>query len=218
MFTLMLALNLSLTATPTHSNNATVNPFVTGPVLQILLFSPALIWMPSYATSSWTVQEQHEFLIRNQEPRRWPLSIWHRAELPQILRSTVGCVLNRPKWPFSGFSRPQSLYATLSTAILSLVFKIQCRRLIFRSPAGSLYNHVASIVIRRRPSFVCMAHFVTAGAIDPKLCIYVPLRNSQTKFRCSLILGLATRGPKPKTQKVLYLWKARVHTTWTNNI
>jgi hypothetical protein len=38
-------------------------------------------------------------------------------------------------------------------------------------------------------------------AIDPKLCTYVPLgkSNSQTKFRSSLILSLATRGPKPKT-------------------
>jgi hypothetical protein len=38
-------------------------------------------------------------------------------------------------------------------------------------------------------------------AIDPKLCTYVLLgkSNSQTKFRSSLILGLATRGPKPKT-------------------
>jgi hypothetical protein len=38
-------------------------------------------------------------------------------------------------------------------------------------------------------------------AIDPKLCTYVPLgkNNLQTKFHSSLILGLATRGPKPKT-------------------
>jgi hypothetical protein len=38
-------------------------------------------------------------------------------------------------------------------------------------------------------------------AINPKLCTYVPLgkSNSQTKFRSSLILGLATTGPKPKT-------------------
>jgi hypothetical protein len=42
-----------------------------------------------------------------------------------------------------------------------------------------------------------MARFVTTGAIDLKLCTYVPLgkSNSQTKFRSSLILGLATRGP-----------------------
>jgi hypothetical protein len=42
-------------------------------------------------------------------------------------------------------------------------------------------------------SSVIMARFVTAGAIDPKLCTYVPLgkSNSHTKFRFSLILGLA---------------------------
>jgi hypothetical protein len=37
-------------------------------------------------------------------------------------------------------------------------------------------------------------------AVDMQLCTYVPLgSNSQTKFQSSLILGLATRGPKPKT-------------------
>jgi hypothetical protein len=38
------------------------------------------------------------------------------------------------------------------------------------------------------------ARFVTTGAIDPKLCTYVPLgkSNSQTKFRSSRILVLAT--------------------------
>jgi hypothetical protein len=55
-----------------------------------------------------------------------------------------------------------------------------------------LINHVASIG---------RARFVAAGAIDPKLCRYVPLgkSNSQAKFRSSLILRLATRGAKPKT-------------------
>jgi hypothetical protein len=55
------------------------------------------------------------------------------------------------------------------------------------------------------PSSVSRAHFVTAGAIDLKLCTYVPLGEItvQTKFWSDLILGLATRGPKPKTQKVL---------------
>jgi hypothetical protein len=45
-----------------------------------------------------------------------------------------------------------------------------------------------------------VARFVTIKAIALKLCIHVPLgkSNSQTKFRSSLILGLATRGPKPK--------------------
>jgi hypothetical protein len=49
------------------------------------------------------------------------------------------------------------------------------------------------------------ARFVTAGAIDLKLCAYVPVGeiSVQTKFRSDLILGLATRGPKPKTQQVL---------------
>jgi hypothetical protein len=38
-----------------------------------------------------------------------------------------------------------------------------------------------------------------------KLCTYVPLGHMtyQTKFRSDLILGLATTGPKLKTQKVL---------------
>jgi hypothetical protein len=50
-----------------------------------------------------------------------------------------------------------------------------------------------------------MARFETAGTIDLKLCTYVPIgkSNSQAKFQSSLILDLATRGPKPKTQKVL---------------
>jgi hypothetical protein len=49
-----------------------------------------------------------------------------------------------------------------------------------------------------RPSSVSMARFVTAGAIDLKLCTYVPLgkRNSQDKFQPSQILCLASRGPK----------------------
>jgi hypothetical protein len=46
-----------------------------------------------------------------------------------------------------------------------------------------------------------MASFVTTGAIDLELCTYVPLgkNNSQAKFQSSLILSLATRRPKPKT-------------------
>jgi hypothetical protein len=49
------------------------------------------------------------------------------------------------------------------------------------------------------------ARFVAAGATDLKLCSYVPLCHltSHTKFRSDLILGLATKGPKLKTQKVL---------------
>jgi hypothetical protein len=54
-------------------------------------------------------------------------------------------------------------------------------------------------------SSVSRARFLTAGAIDLKLCTYVTLgeMSVQTKFRSDLILSLATRGPKPKTQKVL---------------
>jgi hypothetical protein len=56
----------------------------------------------------------------------------------------------------------------------------------------SSYNHVLS------SSSVSM----TAGAIDLN---FVPLGEMgvQTKFRSNLILGLATREPKPKKQKVL---------------
>jgi hypothetical protein len=60
----------------------------------------------------------------------------------------------------------------------------------FGSPAGSLCNHASS---------VSRARFVTTGAIDPKLCTYVPLgkRNSQAKFQ--------SRQPSWKTNKVLLL-------------
>jgi hypothetical protein len=43
-----------------------------------------------------------------------------------------------------------------------------------------------------------VARFVTIKAIALKL-MYHKVRVSQTKFQSSLILGLATRGPKPKT-------------------
>jgi hypothetical protein len=48
-------------------------------------------------------------------------------------------------------------------------------------------------------SFVSTARFITAGPIDLKLFRYVPLgeMSVQTKFWSDLILGLATRGPKP---------------------
>jgi hypothetical protein len=51
---------------------------------------------------------------------------------------------------------------------------------------GSQWNHVASIC-----ASASVIRFVATGAIDPKLCTYVPLgkSNSQTKFRPSLILG-----------------------------
>jgi hypothetical protein len=64
------------------------------------------------------------------------------------------------------------------------------------SCGGSLCDQVAS---------VSRARFVTAGAIDLKLCTYVPLGKSNSHTKSSLILGLVTRGPKPKTQKVLGL-------------
>jgi hypothetical protein len=67
---------------------------------------------------------------------------------------------------------------------------------VFSSPEMSFYDHVLS---------VNMARFVNAGSIDLKLCTYVPLGHmtQQTKIRSDLILSLATRGPKPKTHKVL---------------
>jgi hypothetical protein len=51
-------------------------------------------------------------------------------------------------------------------------------------------------------------HFVTAGAIDLKLCTYVPLGHltSQTKFRSYLNLGLATRGQNRKQRKCYNSW------------
>jgi hypothetical protein len=95
--------------------------------------------------------------------------------------------------------------------------------MLFSSRVSS-YNHVLSVfvVVRRLgPSSFSRARFVTAGSIELKRCIYIPLGEMslqtkfrsdlilglslQTKFRSDLILGLATRGPKPKTQKVLRL-------------
>jgi hypothetical protein len=67
---------------------------------------------------------------------------------------------------------------------------------------GSPGEPMRSCGIRRLlSSYVSMARFVTAGAIDTKLCTCVSLgkNNSQIKFQSSLILGLATRGPKLKT-------------------
>jgi hypothetical protein len=67
-------------------------------------------------------------------------------------------------------------------------------RTLFGSPAYA-------ITWRPSSSSVSTARFVTAGPTHPKLCTYVPLGKSNSQS--SLILGLATRGPKPKTQKVL---------------
>jgi hypothetical protein len=44
-----------------------------------------------------------------------------------------------------------------------------------------------------------VARFVTIKAIALNLCVHVPLGKSNSLT--SLILGLATRGPKPKTIK-----------------
>jgi hypothetical protein len=70
---------------------------------------------------------------------------------------------------------------------------------------GSLCNRGAS------SSSVSRARFVTAGAIDPKLCTYVPLgrSNSQTKFRSSLILGFRSPGDQNRKHKKCY-------DSWTN--
>jgi hypothetical protein len=53
-------------------------------------------------------------------------------------------------------------------------------------------------------SSVHTVSFVTARAIDLKLCTYVPLGHMtyQTKFQSDIVFGLATREPKLKTQKV----------------
>jgi hypothetical protein len=74
----------------------------------------------------------------------------------------------------------------------------------FCSPQVSFYNHVSPLLSSWSVNTVC---FVTARAIDLKLCTYIPLGHMtyQTKFQSDLILGLATRGPKLKTQKVLRL-------------
>jgi hypothetical protein len=65
----------------------------------------------------------------------------------------------------------------------------------------------AYTIMRRPSSSVIRARFVTTGANDQKVCTYVPLgkNNWQTNFRSSLILSLATREPKPKSQKVVTL-------------
>jgi hypothetical protein len=60
-----------------------------------------------------------------------------------------------------------------------------------------------SRVVRRHLLHVHVAWhiFVTTGAIDLKLCTYVPVgqMTSQNKFRFDPSLGLVTRVPKPKT-------------------
>jgi hypothetical protein len=63
----------------------------------------------------------------------------------------------------------------------------------------SFYDHVSSVIV-----VVVLERFVTARAIDLKLCTYyVPPGHItyQTKFQSDLILNLATKGPKLKTQK-----------------
>jgi hypothetical protein len=71
------------------------------------------------------------------------------------------------------------------------------------------------MTITRRPSLwsVSRARFVTAGAIDPKLCTYVPLgkSNSQTKFRSSLILANLVWPPGGQNRK-----HKKCYNYWTN--
>jgi hypothetical protein len=67
----------------------------------------------------------------------------------------------------------------------------------FGSPGEPVQSH---IVHYPSSSSVRTACFVAAGTIDPKHCTYVPLGKSTLQTK---ILGLATRGPKPKIQKVL---------------
>ena len=56
----------------------------------------------------------------------------------------------------------------------------------------------------RRASSVSRACFATAEGLDLKLGTYDPFQENsyQTKFRSELILGLATRGPNAKSEKV----------------
>jgi hypothetical protein len=53
----------------------------------------------------------------------------------------------------------------------------------------------------------CTACFVSSGAIDLKLCTYVPLiqLTSQTKFWPDLILGLITRRERNKSDWQMFL-------------
>jgi hypothetical protein len=96
---------------------------------------------------------------------------------------------------------------SLSRVSSVIMERVSLKRSLYRmfSWRVSSYNRVLSVVVVRRPSYVCRARFVTTGAIDLKLCAYVSLGEMtlQTKFRSDLILGLATRGPKSKMQKVL---------------
>jgi hypothetical protein len=58
---------------------------------------------------------------------------------------------------------------------VACIFQIELNKIrirtVFGSPAGSLCNHAVS---------VSRARFVTAGAIDPKLCTYLPLGKSNS--------------------------------------
>jgi hypothetical protein len=67
---------------------------------------------------------------------------------------------------------------------------------------GSPDEPVRSRGVRRRP---LAGHVLLPLELLTQNFEHVPLgkSNSQTKFRSSLILDLATRGPNPETQKVL---------------
>jgi hypothetical protein len=69
---------------------------------------------------------------------------------------------------------------------------------------GEFLAHLRwSYAIMWHPASISRARFVTTWAIDQKRWTYVPLgkSNSQTKFRSSLVLGLATRGQNQKHKK-----------------
>jgi hypothetical protein len=74
---------------------------------------------------------------------------------------------------------------------------------------------VGAYAITWHPSSVSRACFITAGAIDPKLCTFVPLgkSNSQTKFWSSLILGLA----KTENTKSAMTPKLMAGSSWRSN-
>jgi hypothetical protein len=64
------------------------------------------------------------------------------------------------------------------------------------------------------------ARFVTARAIDLKLCTYVPLGRITylTKFLSDLILGLATRGAKTKNSKSALTPKQMIGSSFSSGI
>jgi hypothetical protein len=76
----------------------------------------------------------------------------------------------------------------ISKEIADLIIYLHIYKYIFTLDEKSGYNQDTAILENK------------LRAIDQKLCAYVALgkSDSQTKFQSSLILGLATRGPKPR--------------------